>query len=67
MHKKPTLGDTVQASIDVTGLDTWIEEKIIDIEENPFKGVVIAIEDNSGRIFFGCAELFKQSGGLHQT
>jgi len=40
------------------GEQDWIEGEIIDIENNPFIGVVISIKDNSGRIFFERKEYF---------
>ena len=33
-------------------------EEVIDIEKNPFKGIIIAIRDQMGRIFFGEEEYF---------
>lgn len=52
------LGEKAKVSPDLTGLDDWIEGVVIDIENNPFKGVVIAIKDSLGRIFFGEARYF---------
>ena len=52
-------GDKAIVDPKLTGLDAWIEGKVIDIENNPFKGVVIAIEDETGRIFFGEEKYFK--------
>lgn len=46
-------GDIVKAYPRLTGLNEWIEGTIIDIENNPFKGLVIAIRDKFNRIFFG--------------
>jgi hypothetical protein len=46
-------GDKVKANPEVTGLDGWIEGTIIDIEQNPFRGIVISIKDAIGQIFFG--------------
>ena len=43
----------------LTGLDTWVEGEVIDIYTNPFKGLIIAIKDSLGRIFFGESEYFK--------
>ncbi len=54
-------GQKATASPILTGLDDWIEGTIIDIEENPFKGLVIAIKDQVGRIFFGEEKYFKFS------
>ena len=33
----------------LTGLTDWIEGQVIDVEHNPFMGLVISIKDN-GRI-----------------
>jgi hypothetical protein len=46
-------GDKVKVNPTVTGLDEWIEGTIIDIEKNPFRGIVISVKDVIGRIFFG--------------
>ena len=54
------MGETVKISPEITGLNDWILGKVIDIEENPFNGIVIAAEDNSGRIFFDREEFFKK-------
>ena len=54
-------GEIAKVSPKLTGLDIWIEGTIIDIENNPFKGVVIAIKDKVGRIFFGEQKYFKIS------
>ena len=51
-------GDKAKASPAVTGLDEWIEGEVIDIEENPFMGIVISIKDEIGRIFFGQEKYF---------
>ena len=52
------LGDKARVSPKLTNENYWIEGEIIDIEQNPFKGVVIAIKDESGRIFFGKEKYF---------
>ena len=52
-------GDKVIADPKLTGLDTWVKGEVIDVEINPFKGVVIAIKDKLGRIFFGEEKYFK--------
>jgi hypothetical protein len=51
--------DWAMADPKLTGLDEWVEGTIIDIEDNPFKGTVIAIKDNLGRIFFGQQKYFQ--------
>ena len=52
-------GDKAIADPKLTGLDTWVKGEVIDVEINPFKGVVIAIKDKLGRIFFGEEKYFK--------
>ena len=55
---EPKLGDMMKVNPSLTGLSDWIEGQVIDIEHNPFMGLVISIKDNLGRIFFGHAGLF---------
>lgn len=52
-------GDKAKVSPKLTGLNEWVEGTVIDIEKNPFKGLVIAIKDNLGRIFQGEAKFFQ--------
>lgn len=42
----------------LTGLNDWIEGQVIDVEHDPFMGLVISIKDNLGRIFFGQSKYF---------
>ncbi|MDR1883365.1 MAG: hypothetical protein LBR26_11385 [Prevotella sp.] len=51
-------GDKAKVSPELTGLDVWVEGEVIDVEKNPFKGIVIAIKDKLGRIFFGEEKYF---------
>lgn len=51
-------GDKAKVSPKLTGESEWIVGEVIDIEKNPFKGIVIAIRDQLGRIFFGEEEYF---------
>ena len=53
------IGDKAKVDPKFTGLETWVEGTVIDIEKNPFKGIIIAIKDALGRIFFGEAKFFK--------
>ena len=52
-------GDKALVDPKLTGLDTWIQGEVIDIEVNLFRGIVIAIKDKLGRIFFGEEKYFK--------
>jgi hypothetical protein len=51
-------GDKAKVSPRLTGESDWIEGEVIDIEKNPFRGIVISIKDGLGRIFWGEAEYF---------
>lgn len=52
-------GEKAKADPKLTGLNEWVEGTVIDIETNPFKGMVIAIKDGLGRIFFGEEKYFR--------
>jgi hypothetical protein len=56
---EPKLGDMMKVNPSLTGLTDWIEGQVIDVEHNPFMGLVISIKDNLGRIFFGQSKYFK--------
>lgn len=62
MNKKNQIkvkeGDIMKVSPRLTNESNWVEGVVIDVENNPFKGLVIAIKDSAGRIFFGEAEYF---------
>ncbi len=53
------VGERVKVSPDLTGLDTWYEGIIVDIENNRFNGIVISIKLDDGRIFFGQERFFQ--------
>ena len=55
---EPSVGDRMKVSPDLTGLDAWVQGEIIDVEHNPFTGLVLSIKDNLGRIFFGQSKYF---------
>ena len=55
------IGDRMKASPQLTALSDWVEGEVIDIEQNPFLGVVISIKDKLGRIFFGQSRYFLMS------
>ena len=56
---EPKLGDMMKVNPSLTGLTDWIEGQVIDVEHNPFMGLVISIKDNLGRTFFGQSKYFK--------
>lgn len=45
------VGDKAKVSPKLTGENDWIEGEIIDVEQNPFNGVVLSLKDSTGRIF----------------
>ena len=51
-------GEKAKVSPKLTGLDEWVEGEVIDVRNNPFLGLEIAIKDKLGRIFFGEARYF---------
>lgn len=53
------VGDKVLISPDLTHLEEWIEGKIIEVEQNPYVGVVISAETSDGNVFFGYQDLFR--------
>ncbi|MBR3565096.1 MAG: transcriptional regulator [Paludibacteraceae bacterium] len=52
-------GDKIFISPDLTHQPTWIEGKIIDVENNPFVGVVISAQTPDGNIYFDKEYNFK--------
>ena len=61
MQKNRTMkiGQRVNISPYLTHFDTWIDGEIIEIENNPFRGIVIAAKDDCGRIFWGEQDYFE--------
>ncbi len=55
---EPQIGDKMKVSPDLTAQNEWVEGEVIDVEHNPFMGLVIAIKDKLGRIFFGQSRYF---------
>ena len=55
---EPKIGDRMKASPQLTAQPDWVEGEVIDVEHNPFLGVVISIKDKLGRIFFGQSRFF---------
>ena len=48
----------MKASPQLTAQPDWVEGEVIDVEQNPFLGLVISIKDKLGRIFFGQSRYF---------
>lgn len=52
-------GDKVLISPDLTQLLNWISGTVIEVENNPFVGIVISAETEDKNVFFGQEDLFK--------
>ena len=52
-------GDTVLISPEVTHQIDWIEGTIIEIEDNPYVGIVLIVQTTDGDVFFERECLFK--------
>ena len=52
-------GDKVLISPDLTKLPNWISGIVIEVENNPFVGIVISAETEDKNVFFGQEDLFK--------
>lgn len=53
------VGDKVLISPDLTKLSNWISGTVIEVENNPFIGIVISAETEDKDVFFGKEDLFK--------
>lgn len=54
-------GEFAKASPKLTGESDWVEGEVIDVERNPFIGIIVSIKDKLGRIFFGEEKYFQLS------
>ena len=46
-------------SPELTGRTDWEPGVVVEVEDNPFVGVVVAAETEDGDVFFGRKDLFK--------
>ncbi len=46
-------------SPDLTLMKVWLEGTVIEVENNPFVGIVISAETADKNVFFGQEDLFK--------
>lgn len=53
------VGDKVLISPDLTRLPNWTIGIVIEVENNPFVGIVISAETEDKNVFFGQEDLFK--------
>ncbi len=52
-------GDKVLISPDLTHTKDWTPGEVIEVENNPFVGIVISAKTADGNIFFGYKDLFE--------
>ena len=52
-------GDKVLISPDLTHAKDWTLGEVIEVENNPFVGIVISAKTADGNIFFGYEDLFE--------
>lgn len=55
---EPKIGDKMKVSPQLTNQSDWVAGEVIDVEHNPFVGLIISIKDQLGRIFFGKSKYF---------
>ncbi|MCD8182294.1 MAG: transcriptional regulator [Bacteroides sp.] len=53
------VGDKILISPDLTRLADWVVGTVIELENNPFVGMVVSAETEDGDVFFGQKDLFK--------
>lgn len=53
------IGDRVLISPQVTDRLEWVEATILEVEKNPFAGIVITAKADDGEIFFEKEDMFK--------
>ena len=53
------IGDSVLISPYLTMCETWINGVVIDVENNPFRGIVISSQTKDGNVFFRVEDDFK--------
>jgi len=58
MIMEPKIGDMMKVSPQLTNQSDWVAGEVIDVEHNPFVGLVISVKDHLGRIFFGKSKYF---------
>ena len=53
------IGDSVLISPYLTMCEAWISGVVIDVENNPFRGIVISAQTTDGNVFFRVEDDFK--------
>lgn len=56
------IGDNVLISPDLTMCKDWRKGRVIQVEDNPFVGIVVSAETDDSDIFFGRADMFRLLG-----
>ena len=59
MNGNMKVGDKILISPDLTLQKDWVSGTIIQVENNPFVGIVISAETEDRNVFFGREDLFK--------
>ena len=59
MNGNMKVRDKVLISPDLTLQKEWVSGTIIQVENNPFVGIVISAETEDRNVFFGREDLFK--------
>ena len=59
MDRNMEVGDKVLISPDLTLQKEWLPGTIIQVENNPFVGIVISAETEDSNVFFGREDLFR--------
>ena len=55
----PLVQHKVLISPDLTHAKDWTQGEVIEVENNPFVGIVISAKTADGNIFFGYKDLFE--------
>ena len=53
------VGDLVRVSPDLTHKSDWVQATVVEVEQNPYAGLVITAKTGAGEYFFGYADLFR--------
>ena len=48
---EPKIGDKMKVSPQLTAQPDWIDGEVIDVEHNPFTGLVISIKDYAASLY----------------
>ncbi len=59
MQNSFKVGDRVWVSPQVTGKSEWLQATIMEVQNNPFVGVVITVKTDDNIVFFEKQDMFK--------